>query len=139
MTTALYTLFGTLGGVLITLIANYLLENKKSMNQIALKSLELESTTKHDLQKLRRESYAKYLKKIDDFVLSRYVDEDEEPKKLDLVLVMDDYYSSLILAGEETSYHINGVLEMSRQNPFDDGMFQNSKTKLLEAMKNELQ
>ncbi|MGI2001441.1 hypothetical protein [Shewanella frigidimarina] len=135
MTTALYAL----GGVLITLIANYLLENKKSKNQIALKSLELESTKKHDLLKLRRESYAKYLKKIDDFVLSRYVDEGEEAQKLDLALVMDDYYSSLILAGEETSYHINGVLEMSRKNPFDDGMFQNSKTKLLEAMKNELQ
>jgi hypothetical protein len=135
MTTALYAL----GGVLITLIANYLLENKKSKNQVSLKSLELESTKKHDLLKLRRESYAKYLKKIDDFVLSRYIDEGEEAQKLDLALVMDDYYSSLILAGEETSYHINGVLEMGRKNPFDDGMFQNSKTKLLEAMKNELQ
>lgn len=135
MTTGLYAL----GGVLITLIANYLLENKKSKNQISLKSLELESTKKHDLLKLRRESYAKYLKKIDDFVSSRYVDEGEEAQKLDLALVMDDYYSSLILAGEETSYHINGVLVMSRKNPFDDGMFQNSKIKLLEAMKNELQ
>ena len=135
MTSALYAL----GGVLITLIANYLLENKKSKNQISLKSLELESTKKHDLLKLRRESYAKYLKKIDDFVLSRYVDEGEEAQKLDLALVMDDYYSSLILAGEETSFHINGVLEMSRKNPFDDGMFLNSKIKLLEAMKNELQ
>lgn len=135
MSTALYTLIGALGGVIITQIANYFLEAKRAQSSLALKKLELEGSKDHDLQINRRQVYARYLLKIDQFVVNRH----EDANEADLVKVMDDYYSSLILAGESTAQHIMEVFKMAKRETFDTELFNESKAKLLVEMKNELQ
>lgn len=139
MSSALYTVIGAFVGVVVTQIANYFLEDKKSKNQIALKKIELDKNRAHELEKSRREVYARYLRKIEDFTISRFPNEDGSVNEIDLSPVMDDYYMALILGGEDVNYHVNGVLEMARRNPFDQSMYKTAKSKLLEAMKAELQ
>jgi len=136
MSPALYTLIGALGGVIITQVANYFLEGRRAKTQLSLKQLEIDGSKSNDLQKSRRDVYARYLLKIDQYVVERH---DPAGEEADLLNVMDDYYIALILAGEDTSYHINGVFKMCKNDPFDYDMFDTAKKKLLEAMKNELQ
>ena len=94
MDASAYTLIGALGGVIVTQLANFLLEGKKGENLKAVKRLELEETRKHELSKERRLAYAKYLEEFDQYA--------NDPSKGEAFL-LGSYYAALILAPESTS------------------------------------
>ncbi|WP_057833185.1 hypothetical protein [Colwellia sp. TT2012] len=94
MDASAYTLIGALGGVIVTQVANFLLEAKKGENLKVVKHLELVETRKHELSKERRLAYAKYLVEFDHYV--------NEPSKGQAFL-LGSYYTALILAPENTS------------------------------------
>ena len=136
MDTALYTLLGALGGILITQGANYFLEDKKSKNQMSLKAMELEHQKHHDLLKERRLSYSNYLKSIDDYCTQ---------EERDISIVLGYLYAALIVASEETSEKINSTFSQIKEIPlidskdFDHKKYLSTKNELLALMRNELQ
>ena len=130
MEPATYTLLGALGGILITQVANYLLESKKSKNQKELKSLELEHSRHHDLMKERRVAYSNYLKSIDQYIAS-------QPN--DIRICVDTLYSALIVAGEDTTKKINEVFSIIKKDDIVADKLLLAKGNLLKTMQNELQ
>ncbi|MGO2497319.1 MAG: hypothetical protein ACTH6I_04805 [Vibrio litoralis] len=131
MDTAIYTLIGALGGVLITQLANYFLETKKSQSQRELKSMELAQAQKHELHRDRRLAYSKYLEEVDKAATSN-------PR--DLSICVGDLYKALIVASDETTKEINKVFNFLRQGgDWETQDFLNAKGKLLKAMQRDLQ
>jgi len=127
---AFYTLIGALGGILITQVANYFLEDKKSKNLIQLKSLELQHTRHHDLLKERRKAYAKYLEEVD---MSRVA----HPSNLTSCVA--SLYGALIVATDDTTKDIKAVFSILRQDEIGTDEFLNAKRGLLTSMQKDLQ
>jgi hypothetical protein len=127
---AFYTLIGALGGILITQVANYFLESKKSKNSINLKRLELESQRHHDLLKERRSAYSNYLEAIDKTL-------SQNPK--DLSKTIGALYAALIVANKDTTEKINAVFSFIKKDDIEKDSFIKAKKELLNAMQIELQ
>jgi hypothetical protein len=127
---AFYTLLGALGGISITQVANYCLENKKSKNLISLKKVELAHQKHHELLKERRIAYSNYLEAVDKAALS-------QPK--DLSLCVGQLYSALILASDSTSEKISTVLTIMKEGEIDTIKFIKAKKELYQAMQHEIQ
>lgn len=130
MEPAVYTLIGALGGVLITQVANYFLESKKSQNLQKLKSLELKHSRDHDLNKERRVAYSKYLEAVDKSFVT-------EPKNLSLCV--GSLYAAMIVASDETSKKIKLVFNHLKEDEVDVEEFMDAKRQLLKAMQSDLQ
>ncbi|WP_275725097.1 hypothetical protein [Vibrio furnissii] len=130
MDSTVYTLIGALGGVLITQVANYFLESKKSENQKDLKSLELQKSRDHDLYKERRVAYAKFLEAVDKSAASM-------PK--DLNLCIGQLYAAIIVASDDTAEKIKEVFNLLKQGELVTEDFLEAKKKLLKAMQSDLQ
>lgn len=129
MDPALYALIGALGGILITQVANYFLEDKKSKNLIDLKKLDVTHEKSNELHRERRSTYAKYLVELDVFSAHR-------ERGLDSVI--NEYYNALIVANDETSEHIKTVFSIIKKDDFETDDFLKAKKALLQAMRNEL-
>ena len=130
MDSALYTLLGALGGILITQVANYFLEDKKSKNLIKIKILDLAQQNHHQLLKERRIAYSKYLESVDLFW----------GKKTDgMADIMGDYYSALIISSDKTALKIRAVLTILKAIDVDVESFLSAKRDLLESMQNDMQ
>lgn len=127
---AIFTLIGALGGVLITQVANYFLESKKSQSQKDLKSLELQKSRDHDLYKERRIAYAKYLEAVDKVAAT-----DDK----DLSLCVGQLYAAIIVASDPTTKAINTVFSHLKKDDLNASEFLKSKKELLEAMQSDLQ
>lgn len=130
MDPAVYTLIGALGGVLITQVANYFLESKKSQNLQKLKSLELRHSRNHDLNKERRVAYSKYLEAVDKSCAT-------EPR--DLSLCVGYLYAAMIVASDETSTKIKLVFKYLKEDDLDVEGFMDAKRQLLISMQSDLQ
>lgn len=130
MDSAVFTLIGALGGVLITQAANYFLESKKAQSQKELKSLELQKSRDHDLYKERRIAYARYLEAVDKAATA-----DEK----DLSLCVGQLYSAIIVASASTTKEINAVFSYLKKDEMVPGEFLKSKVRLLKAMQSDLQ
>lgn len=134
MEPALYALIGALGGIAITNISNYFLEDRKSKNQINLKKLELESLRNSDLINNKRTVYSKYLEATDRFY-SRDIEKFET--------LISHFYEVMILAEHETRPLVVALFNITKQRAmdkeFDISKFKKVKKELLEAMHNEFQ
>ncbi|NQY07527.1 MAG: hypothetical protein HRT68_15355 [Flavobacteriaceae bacterium] len=131
MEPAAYTLIGALGGIFITQMANYFLEDKKSANQIKLKELELKKVRYHELLKERQEAYFKYLEEVDKF----YAQENRD----DMVPLVSHLYKSVLVASDATAAQIRVVFNILRDEEFEDGNFLKAKKELLDLMRKDLQ
>ncbi len=130
MGSAMYTLIGALGGVLLTQLANYFLEDKRSKNQRSLKRMELDSAQGHDLLTERRIAYSRYLSDLDFYVGGK------NPELSDL---MPSFYSALILSESDASEAIIQTLRVARDSERSAEDLMEVKKKVLEEMKNDLQ
>lgn len=130
MDPAFYTLMGALGGILITQIANYFLEDKKSKNLIALKSIEIKHQGHSELLKERRIAYAQYLNSLDQHY---------GKKTEGLADIVGDYYSAIIVSRDVTTELIREVFELFKDKDFDVDTYLASKRKLIDSMKADLQ
>lgn len=127
---AVYTLIGALGGVIITQLANYFLESKKSENQKELKSLELQKSRAHDLYKERTIVYAKFLEAVDKSATST---------TKELSLCVGQLYAALIVASEETSEKIIALFTLLKKDELVTEDFLEAKKQLFKAMQSDLQ
>ncbi|WP_421248531.1 hypothetical protein [Aeromonas jandaei] len=130
MDSAVFTLIGALGGVLITQAANYFLESKKAQSQKELKSLELQKSHAHELYKERRIAYARYLEAVDKAATA-----DEK----DLSLYVEQLYAAIIVASASTTKEINAVFSHLKKDELVSDEFLKSKVQLLKAMQSDLQ
>ncbi|WP_414830469.1 hypothetical protein [Alteromonas sp. H39] len=130
MDTAIYTLIGALGSVVITQIANYFLESKRSNNQIKLKSLDILGNQQLELKKERRVHYAKFLEAADKAMLA---------SPHDPSLCVGEMYSALIISSEETSVEISRVFSHLKKDSIEHQSYLNAKAPLLKAMRADLQ
>ena len=130
MDPAFYTLSGALGGMLITQVANYFLEDKKAKNSLNIKQAELDNNRHHDLLKERRTAYSNYLEAIDKALTT-------EPK--DLSKTVGPLYSALIVASDDTTNKINTVFRIIKKKDFETDDFITAKKELLKSMQLELQ
>ncbi|MEQ3622824.1 MULTISPECIES: hypothetical protein [Marinobacter] len=130
MDSAMYTLIGALGGVFLTQLANYFLEDKRSKNQRSLKRMELDSAQGHDLLTERRIAYSRYLSDLDFYVGGK------NPELSDL---MPSFYSALILSESDASEAIIQTLRVARDSERSAEDLMEVKKKVLEEMKNDLQ
>jgi len=130
MDSAFYTLIGALGGILITQVANYFLEDKKSKNTIALKSLEFEHQTKTELLKERRIAYSKYLDSLDQYY----------GKKVDtLADIVGSYYCAVLISSPITTNKIRTVFNHIKESDFDVDEYLAAKKTLMDSMQDDLQ
>ncbi|MGA8862484.1 MAG: hypothetical protein WB444_01595 [Gallionella sp.] len=129
MDSAAYSLIGAFGGVVITQLANYLLENKKANNLVRLKELDVTYHKNSELQKERREIYAKFLTQIDAYLAKN---------SGDLMILIDDYYKALIVSNEETSKEILNIFSMLKKKERETGKIIPAKLALLKAMREEI-
>jgi len=127
---AFYTLIGALGGIFITQVANYFLEDKKAKNSLNIKNAELGHQRHYDLLKERRIAYSNFLEAIDKSQVT-------EPH--DLTPCVGPLYAALIVASEDTVTKINAVFTMVVNCDFEAKDFLKAKKELLKSMQFELQ
>jgi len=119
---------------LITQVANYFLEDRKSQNQLELRQQELNHKKHHEVFSERRRAYASYLKELD-------VYNSNTPSQIsDLVIAL---YSATLVSSDHTKIQINTVFEILRQKSMggkmDNDEFRNEKGTLIECMRRDLQ
>lgn len=128
MDASLYTLIGALGGVIVTQVANFLLEKKRGENLVSVKTLELEQQRKQELSRERRVAYAKYLEEFDHYAN----DQSKDPE-----IVITSYYAALILASEETSTILIASLNFILDGELEEVM--DCKKQLFHAMQRDIE
>lgn len=133
MEPALYTLIGAFGGIAITQLANYFLEDKKTKNQISLKKIEFHHLEHKEFRNEKKAAYSRYLEATDCFV----------PGDLDrLNSLVAAFYGAAIVAEPDTVEMIREVFELTKSKwnavDFDNAFFMNTKGKLFRTMQNEL-
>jgi len=124
-----YTLIGTLGGILITQIANYFLEDKKAQNLIKLKELDVKHQNNSELQRERRDIYANYLAELDGFA---------GRNNADIMKIIPLFYKALIVANESTRNEINNTFTILKKKERDTDEYLKAKRDLLKAMRDEI-
>ena len=129
MEPAAYTLLGALGGILITQVANYFLEDKKSQNLVKLKKLDVAHHKDAEQNKERREIYAKYLVELDNYAGKNHDD---------FMQIINVFYSALIVANEATSKEITNTLSIVKKKDFESENYIKAKKDLLTAMRDEI-
>jgi hypothetical protein len=129
MDSHIYTILGTLAGVLITQFMNYLLEARKSKDR--LREIELENNNKISEQILRekKEVYARYLAALDLYAVSGREDHEK---------VVKPYYEAAIISSEVTANIIFQSYEAIIPDAFDIAEFKKVKGILLKAFHQEL-
>ena len=130
MEPAVYTLIGALGGVMITQVANYFLEDKKSKSQRVLKSLELEHVKQSDLMKERRIAYSSFLHAADKS-FGGTLDELRE--------CTSSLYGAIIVSSSETTQELSNVFSIVKKSNKGGSGYLEAKQKLLAAMQKDLQ
>lgn len=130
MDPALYTLIGALGGVLITQISNYLLEDKRLNTQKELKIVDIDHQWQIDIMRVRRIAYSKYFESIDIYRVNM---------NEGLQSVVGNFYEALMVASEETSKHIKSVFSQIKNDKIDVDAYLEAKKQLLMSMQNDLQ
>ena len=130
MDPAVCTLLGALGGVLLTQVANYMLENKRANNHLIARQLELDSQRHYDLLKERRSTYSAFLASID-----KYMGGEKET----ITDVADCLYTALIVASADTTDKINATVTIVKHGKPLAEYYLKSKRGLFEAMHADLQ
>ena len=130
MDSAMYTLVGALGGIIITQVANYFLESKRAKSLLQIKQVELESSKSQNLARERRLSYSQYLEELDHFVNGKHL----EPS-----MVAKSYYSALFVSSQETAEVISEAFNVSQNVDATDKEIMNIKSELIAKIQSELQ
>lgn len=129
MEPAAYTLIGALGGVIITQIANFLLEEKRITHRREDEAIAREKVARENLQARRQEAYALFMAEFDFYIGVNHSRADQ---------MLKYFYSATIIASEAISDELPKLLNLAQETGDNGEELKVEKGKVVKIMRTEL-
>ena len=129
MDPAAYTLIGALGGVVITQVANFLLEEKRIAHRKEEELVASKRASVGTLQSRRREAYALFLAELDFYVA---VNESRADQMLKY------FYSAVIIASENVYTELGNLLQLAQKTGGNGEELRKAKGNVVKSIRKEL-
>ncbi len=129
MDPAAYTLIGALGGVIITQIANFLLEEKRIIHRREDEAGARKRVSGESLQAKRQEAYALFMAEFDFYIGVNHSRADH---------MLKYFYSAIIIASEEIADELPTLLNLAQESGDNGKELKKAKGKAINLMRSEL-